>query len=80
MSSTIQKKKTYAVVLTKHEEDMDSGIITGRCDELHANSQGSTYGEVVQNMKEAIELMTEDLGRDKEFNITVIQEYNDKVS
>jgi len=72
MSSTIQKK-TYTVILTKD----DDAMITGRCDELHANSEGITYGEVVQNMKEAIEVMIDELGYEKDFNMTIIHNYND---
>jgi len=72
MSSTLQKK-TYTVILTRDEDNM----ITGRCDELHANSEGNTYGEVVQNMKEVIELMIDELNYEKEFNMTIIHNYND---
>lgn len=67
MSSIIQKK-TYHVVITK--DTIDGGFV-GRCDELHANSQGATYGEVMQNMKEAVELAAED--EHNEFNLLVIQ-------
>jgi len=72
MSSTVQKK-TYTIILTKDED----GMLVGRCDKLHANSEGRTYGEVVQNMKEAIDLMVEEFNYEKEFNITIIQNYND---
>lgn len=67
MSSTIQKK-TYAVVITK-----DEGGFIGRCDELHANSQGETYGEVMENMKEAVELAAEESGNIDNFNLLIIQ-------
>ncbi len=67
MSSTIQKK-TYTVVIAKDDED---GGFVGRCDELHANSQGETYDEIMENMKEAIELAGED--KHSEFNPLVIQ-------
>ena len=71
--SSILQKKTYEVILTKDED----GKITGRCEELHANSEGDTYGEVVQNMKEVIEVMIEEFRYEKEFNITLVHNYND---
>ena len=67
MNSTKQKK-TYTVVIT---EDKDGGGFVGRCDELHANSQGKTYGKVMENMKEAIEFAAEDKHND--FNLLIIQ-------
>ena len=56
MSSTIQKK-TYTVIITP---DKDEGEFFGRCDELHANSQGETYGQVIENMKKAVEVSIDD--------------------
>ncbi len=69
MSSTIQKK-TYTVVITKDEEE---GGFVGRCAELHANSQGETYGEIMENMKDAIELALEDFENVDDFNLLVVQ-------
>ena len=68
MSATVQRK-TYSVVITKD----DDGIFVGRCDELHANSQGKTFGETMENMKEAIGLATEELGRTTDFNMLIIE-------
>ncbi len=67
MSSTLQKK-TYTVTITSDEAD---GGFVGRCDELHANSQGETYGEIIENMKEAIEVSIDDGTTD--FNILIVQ-------
>ncbi len=69
LSSLIQKK-TYTVVITK---DMDDGGFVGRCNKLHANSQGETYKEVMENMKEAIELAAED--KRNNFNLNIIQKF-----
>ena len=69
MSSTMQKK-TYTIVITRDEED---GGFVGRCNELHANSQGETYGEIMQNIKEAVELAAEESGNTSDFNMLVVQ-------
>lgn len=68
MSATVQRK-TYSVVITKD----DDGIFVGRCDELHANSQGETFGEIIENMKEAVELAAEELGHTTDFNMLIIE-------
>lgn len=73
MSSTIQKK-TYTIIITP---DRIAGGFVGRCDELHANSQGETYGEIMENMKEAVELASEEIGNSDDFNMLVIQNRND---
>ncbi len=70
MSTTIQKK-TYSVVITR---DREEGGFVGRCDELHANSQGETYGETVENMKEAVELAAEELESATDFNMLIIEQ------
>lgn len=70
MSSTIQKK-TYIVVITRDTKD---GGFVGRCDELHANSQGETLYEIKANMKEAVELAAKDLYDAGNFNIRFIQQ------
>ncbi len=66
--SSILQKKTYTIILTKDE---DVGFV-GRCDELHANSQGETYGETIENMKEAISLAAEEYDV-SDFNLLVVQ-------
>ena len=69
MSSTIQKK-TYTVTITEDKED---GGFVGRCDELHANSQGETYGETVENMKEAVQVSIDGANNANGFNMLIIQ-------
>ena len=73
MSSTIQKK-TYTVVIT--HDKIDGGFV-GVCDELNAFSQGETYGEIMENMKEAVELAAENAGNTDDFNMLIIQNKND---
>ena len=68
MSATMQKK-TYSVMITRD----DDGIFVGRCDELHANSQGGTFGEIVENMREAVELAAEELGSATDFNMLIVE-------
>ena len=67
MSATVQKK-TYDVIITKDDE---VGGFVGACDELRAYSEGDTFGEIMENMKEAMELATE--GASVEFNMLIIQ-------
>jgi len=69
MSSTVQKK-TYTVTITPDEED---GGFVGRCDELHANSQGETYGETIENVKEAVELAAKASGNTGGFDLLITQ-------
>ena len=68
MSTAIQKK-TFAVVITK---DPEAGGFVGECTELHAYSEDDTFGEIMENMKEAIELAIEDDPTD--FNMLVIEQ------
>lgn len=68
MSATMQKK-TYSVMITRD----DDGIFVGRCDKLHANSQGETFGEIVENMREAVELAAEELGSATDFNMLIVE-------
>ena len=68
MSTTIQKK-TYTVTITKDND----GIFVGRCDELHANSQGDTFGKIVENMREAVELAAEEIGSATNFNMLIVE-------
>ena len=69
MRSTAQKR-TYTIVVTPDE---DEGGFVGRCDELHANSQGDTYGEVMENMKEAVELAVEEIDSAIGFNMLIVE-------
>lgn len=71
MSSTIQKK-TYTILITPDE--IDGGFL-GVCDELNAFSQGETYGEIMENMKEAVDIASQDaVGNTDDFNMLIIQE------
>ena len=64
------QKKTYTIIITP---DKIEGGFVGRCDELHANSQGETYGEIMENMKEAVDLASEEIGNADDFNLLIIQ-------
>lgn len=70
MSTTLQKK-TYTVVITK---DLEEGEFVGRCDELHANSQGDTFGETIENMKETVELAAEESNSPTDFNMLITEQ------
>ena len=71
--STSAISKTYEVILDKDED----GIIFARCNELHANAEGKTEEEVKNNINEAIELMVEDLVKDKDYSLKFIRRYSD---
>lgn len=71
-TSTISKK-TYEVILDKDEVEM----IFARCHELHANAEGKTEAEAKSSIKEAIELMVEDLDKDKGYSLKFIRKYSD---
>lgn len=70
MSATVQKK-TYAVVITK---DLEEGGFVGTCDELHAVSEGDTFGEIMENMREAMELAAEEGGSATDFNMLITEQ------
>ena len=70
MNVTIQKK-TYTIVITK---DPEEGGFVGTCDELHAVSEGDTFGEVMGNMKEAADLASEERGNTTPFNLLVVEQ------
>ncbi|MGI0007650.1 MAG: type II toxin-antitoxin system HicB family antitoxin [Nitrosotalea sp.] len=72
-SSSTVSKKTYQVILDKDED----GIIFARCNELHANAEGKTETEAKDNIKESIELMIADLGKDKGYSLKFIRKYSD---
>ncbi len=69
--STALQKKTYAIVITK---DLEEGGFVGRCDELHAVSEGDKFGEIMENMKEAVDLAAEESGNPTDFNMLVIEQ------
>lgn len=61
-------RKSYTVVLETGED----GWIVVRCPDLPGVvTQGKTTDEAVRNAIDAIELMLEELGHDKEFNLIV---------
>ena len=68
--STAVQKKTYAVVITK---DLEEGAFVGTCDELHAVSEGETFGEIMENMKEAVELAAGECGSPTDFHMLIIE-------
>ena len=69
VSSTTIQKKTFDVVITK---DTQVGGFIGECSELHAYSEGDTFGQIIENMKEAIELAIADDPID--FNMLVTEQ------
>ena len=71
--STSTISKTYEVILDKDED----GAIFARCDELHANAESKTEAEAKTNINEAIELMVEDLVKDKDYSLKFIRRYSD---
>lgn len=67
-SQTTTARQTYSIVLAQGED----GWIVVKCPELlGVITQGKTEKEALQNAIEAIELMLDELGRDKEFNVIV---------
>jgi predicted RNase H-like HicB family nuclease len=72
-SASTVSKKTYHVILDRDDED---GMIFARCDELHANAEGKTESEVKDSIKEAIEMMVEDLNKDKDYSLKFIRKYS----
>ncbi len=69
--STVVQKKTYSVLITP---DLEEGGFVGTCDELHAVSEGDTFGEIMENMKEAMELAAEEAGYTTDFNMLIIKQ------
>ena len=63
------EKKTYTVIIT---QDVEEGGFVGRCDELHANSQGETYGEIVENMKDVVSLTARTIDNVADFNMLLV--------
>ncbi|HEX5457892.1 MAG TPA: type II toxin-antitoxin system HicB family antitoxin [Candidatus Nitrosotalea sp.] len=72
-SASTVSKKTYQVILDKDED----GIIFARCNELHANAEGRTETEAKNNIKESIELMIEEMNKDKGYSLKFIRKYSD---
>jgi predicted RNase H-like HicB family nuclease len=58
---TIMSQKTFSINIWRGED----GYLIGQCVELPAAiTQGKTNEEVAENMKEAIELVLQDMGRE----------------
>ncbi|MGI0087342.1 MAG: type II toxin-antitoxin system HicB family antitoxin [Nitrosotalea sp.] len=72
-STSAVSKKIYHVVLDKDED----GIIFARCDELHANAEGKTEAEAKAGIKDAIDLMVEDLRKDKGYSLKFVRKYSE---
>lgn len=72
-STSTVSKKTYQVILDKDED----GMIFARCNELHANAEGKTEAKAKSSIKETIELMVEDLGKDKGYSLKFIRKYSE---
>ncbi len=68
-STSTVSEKTYQVILDKDED----GMIFARCNELHATAEGNTEDEAKDSVKEAIKLMVEDLGEDKDHSLKFIR-------
>ena len=69
--STILQKKTYTVVITK---DVEEGGFVGMCDELRAVSEGDTFGEIMENMREAVGMGAKARGHAADFNMLVTEQ------
>lgn len=52
-------------------EDGQDGMLVAKCPELRVVTQGNNESDVQRNVMEAIVLMREELGKDKEFSIDV---------
>ncbi len=67
---TTTQRKVYEVMIT---EDKSEGGFVGRCAELHANSQGETFGEVMENIKDAMGLAIEDSENAIDYDLLITQ-------
>ena len=65
-------KKPYTIVISRDETD---GGFIGVCDELNAFSQGETFGEVMENAREAVGLASKEVCSTGEFDMLVIQKH-----
>lgn len=52
-------------------EDGEDGMLVAKCPELNVVTQGRDLKGVQYNVVEAVELMREDLGKDKEFSVDI---------
>ena len=65
-------KRTYNVSLRAGE----NGWIVVRCKELHVNTQGKTEQEAIKNAIAAINLVVNELGLEKEFNLNLQRNFS----
>ena len=70
-SASTVSKKMYQVILDKDED----GMVFARCNELHANAEGKPEAQARSNIKEAIALMVEDLGKEKGYSLKFVRKY-----
>ncbi len=70
-SASTVSKKTYQIILDKDED----GIFFARCNELHANAEGKTEAQAKASIKQVIELMVEDLGKEKGYSLKFVRKY-----
>ncbi len=52
-------------------EEGENGMIVAKCTEINVITQGKSFDDAERNVVEAISLMREELGKDKEFSISV---------
>lgn len=52
-------------------ENGEDGMIIAKCSEINVITQGKTFEDAEKNIVEAINLMREELEKDKEFSISV---------
>ena len=55
-------------------KDTDEGGFVGTCDELRAVSEGETFGEIMENMKEAVGMGAKANGHAADFNMLIIEQ------
>ena len=69
MSDAVQNK-TYNVLMTP--DDVNGGF-AAMCYELNVFSRGETHGELMDNMQEAMELASKEIGNADDSSVYVIQ-------
>ena len=52
-------------------EDGEDGMLVAKCSEIDVVTQGKTDEELQHNVLESVELMREELGKDKDFSIEI---------
>ena len=67
--SPVEKNHLRDLHLVTLEEGED-GMIIAKCKEINVITQGKSFDDAEKNIVEAISLMREELGKDKEFSIS----------